>query len=296
MAKAISQNIPSVDLHLYTRGLTQIKLTGYNYFPGLQGYGYGGIISTRIPFRLRRWQDKHATYLSSKRRKARDVFKTGVYNWHGTPYEYGTRAPNPGVKNKKFWWGIAEKGGFQYFRLFQSYTLKILHQGIIPDWLRIYELEQIGFGNWYFGGIENMYIARAYLSTDQENLTRQTPTKVLLDTISFDAESCFDLVNHRYIAPVSKYYQISCAITFTQASVVANKRYDARLYKNGELLTSVVNHSACVAFLSIVISDIVYLEKDDYIELWTYVDTDNDTTDILGSQYSTFLAIAPLPL
>jgi len=294
MAKAILQNIPSEQYHLYTRGLTPIRKTGYNYYPGIAGYGYGGLISRRIAFRLRRWQDKHVTYLSSGRRKARDIFKSGVYNWHGTPYEYGTQAPNPGVKNKKYWWGLAEKGGYQYYRLFQSYTLGILHAGYIPDWMRIYELEYIGFGNWYFGGVESMYIARAYLSTDQLDIVDVTETKVLLDAVSFDDESCFDLVNHRYIAPIAGKYQVNVAIRYT--NIIADGAYYVIVSKNGVSVLSVLIKSPVGGSISAVASDIIKCEKNDYLELYAYVSTGGiDTVDIDGGSSRTFMSIHPLP-
>lgn len=150
MAKAWKQNIPSADLHFYTRGLNQLKETGFNYWDKIYGYGYGGIISTRIPFRMHRWRDKHAVYMPPKRRKARDKFKMAVFNWHGTPYEYGSKAQDPGVKSKLYWWGIADLGGFQYYQLFMYYTLSVLNKDEVPDWLRIYKFEYIGLGSWYF--------------------------------------------------------------------------------------------------------------------------------------------------
>lgn len=291
MAKVWKQNIPSADLHFYTRGLTQLKETGFNYWNKIYGYGYGGIISTRIPFRMYRWQDKHAVYMPPKRRKARDVFKAAAYDWKGTPYEYGAKAQDLGVKNKLYWWGIAEKGGFQYYQLFMYYTLSVLHRDEIPHWLRIYKFEHIGFGDWYFGEELPMIAkCKAYLNIPQPNIPHATGTKVLLDAVSFDVGGNFDLVNHRFIAPADGYYQVNGAVRY--GSVTVDKRYYVMLSKNGSSQAQSIGHSAETGNVAPSVSDIIYLEKNQYVELFVYHTGGVDAVDLVEADQNTFLSVA----
>ncbi|GAH48354.1 unnamed protein product, partial [marine sediment metagenome] len=111
--------------------------------------------------------------------------------------------------------------------------------------------------------INNPSKARAYLGTDQLNLTSGDFTKVLLDTENYDIGEGFDVDNNKYVAPLDGYYQISSTITWN--SVVANKLYYLAIYKNGTVIAYSRTHSSLAIRLSNFMSDIVYLEADDEI-------------------------------
>lgn len=58
--------------------------------------------------------------------------------------------------------------------------------------------------------------ARAYLSSNQNNIAHNTLTKVLLDAETYDPGDNFDIVtNHEYIARISGYYSIKGQVQWT---------------------------------------------------------------------------------
>ena len=134
--------------------------------------------------------------------------------------------------------------------------------------------------------------ASAYLSANQENLTNNTWTKVTLDAENFDVGSDFDTTNSRFTAPVTGYYQVSAQVTWYSSSAVADKRYMIKIYKNGDtdLLMNTV-HSSLASSLSNVISCLIYLSANDYIELWANQGSGVDTVDIYGGSKLTYMTV-----
>lgn len=134
--------------------------------------------------------------------------------------------------------------------------------------------------------------ARVYLSSDQLNLTDTVPTKVQLDTESYDTGSNFDnSTNYRFTVPTTGYYLVSATVTYQ--NLVANKRYTTAIYKNGTRVSSVtIGNGGATDYMSVPISDIIYLTSGDYIELYAQViDTGVNTIDINGSPSQTFMSI-----
>ena len=131
---------------------------------------------------------------------------------------------------------------------------------------------------------------RVYLNANQNDLVSAQWTKVLLDSENYDPNNNFDIsTNHRYTVPISGYYLITSSVCFT--SVVAAKRYGMAIYKNGAYLSENDGHASVADTFSLEITDIVYLEKDDYIELYALSIAGVNTVDILGYSGLTYLSI-----
>lgn len=131
--------------------------------------------------------------------------------------------------------------------------------------------------------------ARAYLGTQMNNLADDTWIKVLLDTINWDLEENFDVVNNKFVAPVSGYYQVNASIGI--GGTQANRRYLAGINKNGSPTTRVSGHASNTAYFGVSISDIVYMVKGDSLELWVYCDTVGSTSDVRQGLSVTFMSV-----
>ncbi|MBA7519138.1 hypothetical protein ES705_11213 [subsurface metagenome] len=162
------------------------------------------------------------------------------------------------------------------------------------------EPRQGATGNWYTMAIIDGLIpikpnikikARAYLSAVQHNLVSGDWTKVLLDTENYDIGSNFDPVtNHRLTVPITGFYLLIGQVSFDL--VIANKKYYAKIYKNGTTAICVgSNQASFVDYLYVLTSDIAYLEADDFIELWGRQDSGVNTVDIYNFSPNTYMAI-----
>ncbi len=131
--------------------------------------------------------------------------------------------------------------------------------------------------------------ARAYLSAAQLNITNNTWTKVLLNAETYDTGD--DFASYKYTAPVTGYYLVIGSVSWVSASVVAAKEYGTAIYVNGALVAYTMAHASLAATLIPNVSDILYLTKDQYVELYCYNNSGVDTCDVSGGTSATFLAV-----
>ena len=76
--------------------------------------------------------------------------------------------------------------------------------------------------------------AKMYLSADQDNLTDNVITKVLLDTDSFDTDGITDPTTNNRITPSSSgYYLCIGSVRFEGTELVDEAAYSVSIYKNG---------------------------------------------------------------
>jgi hypothetical protein len=139
--------------------------------------------------------------------------------------------------------------------------------------------------------LSNPYKARAYRNGAQSNLTDNTSTKVQLNAENYDINSNFDTSNYRYTAPVTGYYNVNARISYS--GTIASKLYMAQIYVNGSIYTLAysANGADGNGVHDVAISDIVYAEAGQYIELYAKVLCGANTVDISGTSINTFMAI-----
>jgi hypothetical protein len=130
--------------------------------------------------------------------------------------------------------------------------------------------------------------------TSAQSISTSVNTKVTLATEDYDPNANFDNASqYRYIAPISGYYHIIGKVGWS--TVQATHTYFTFLYKNGSEIARAVVQSVGSAVLSSPVSDIVYLNATDYIEL--YCNTDGSGVSISGSASdNSYLAIHLLSL
>jgi len=127
---------------------------------------------------------------------------------------------------------------------------------------------------------------RAYLGSNQ-TVPTSTFTKILIDTENWDAQDEFDpTTNNRFTAKETGWYSAGGCVLYDPSTDGA--RYITLLYKNG---ASYANSNAVPGGTSAngaVLSDKVYLEAGDYLELYTYHTAGADQTANAGSNATWF--------
>ena len=133
---------------------------------------------------------------------------------------------------------------------------------------------------------------RAYRSGDQLNLTDNTPIKVQLDAETYDSGNIFDSsTNYRCTPGVEGYYLVIGHVYFKAAGILDDKYVYAMIYENGALVAeSTVTTSGSKAH-SVEVQDIIYIDSDDYIELYAKHWNGDNNPDIRGGSAYTFLDV-----
>jgi len=136
--------------------------------------------------------------------------------------------------------------------------------------------------------------ARAYLSSSGQGLLADTPTKVHLNMSSWDIWDWFDDdTSYRFTVPEKigeGEYLVTAGVTFAAAG--SDATVTAEIRKNTTAwVTSIQHQRAGMGSLTVCLSDIVSLLRNDYIELWAKSSIDGDLVG--GSKY-TWLSIAKI--
>lgn len=143
--------------------------------------------------------------------------------------------------------------------------------------------------NLWLGEITGISKVRAYRATSNQVISSSAATKVQLNAEDFDVRGELDsTTNYRFTAIKPGYYDIKGAVAY--AATTANKLYIAYFYKNGAVATESDWYAGGTDGGGPMVSDIIYLASNDYIELWTYHNAGVDQNVLLGSTH-TFMAI-----
>ena len=131
--------------------------------------------------------------------------------------------------------------------------------------------------------------ARAYGTADQSGIPINAVTKINLNAESYDPGSSFDIVNYKFVAPVSGYYHVSFVVSWT--AVLSGGIYSAFCWVNGGEVCSAGAHASSANNITAAGSDVIYLAAGAYVELYGahWVVAGNST--ILGASNATWLAI-----
>lgn len=121
-----------------------------------------------------------------------------------------------------------------------------------------------------------------------QTIVKTTEVKVELETENYDNDNEFDKdTNYRFTADVEGYYHISAQVRFT--GLAAAKDCYIMLKKNGSDI-SVQNLNNVYPNPTPCASKDVYLDVDDYIEVWCY-QGDTTTRSLVVGNTGTFLTI-----
>jgi len=132
---------------------------------------------------------------------------------------------------------------------------------------------------------------RVYLSADQENLTGNSWNLIAFNTANYDLGGNFALDTYKFTVPVAGLYIVKGAVSFKTGSVVADKRYVTGIYKNGALVTRRSLQASMTGEFCVTIDDELYLDKDDYIQLYAYPNDTANTIDLSSGENFTYLIV-----
>ena len=114
-------------------------------------------------------------------------------------------------------------------------------------------------------------------------------TKVQLNGESYDVDDEFDnSSNYRFTATVAGYYQVNAAIKYS--TTVDQKSYVASIRRNGSEIAQSQLISAHTTFLAVTVSDIVFLDATQYLELFAFHDS-GSAKNIENGTAKTFMSV-----
>ena len=130
---------------------------------------------------------------------------------------------------------------------------------------------------------------RAYGTANQSGIPINAITKVNLNAESYDPGSNFDIINYKFVAPVSGYYHVSFVVCWT--AVLSGGIYSAYCWVNGSAVCAADAHASSANNLTAAGSDVIYLAAGAYVELYGahWIVAGNST--IMGQFNTTWLAI-----
>jgi hypothetical protein len=125
-------------------------------------------------------------------------------------------------------------------------------------------------------------------ANSNDSITQTSSTKITLDAEVFDVSNKFDSsTNYRYTPGIIGYYQFNGCVTYD--SPEGGKRYIATIEKNGAEYASQAIDANGTLPLAACVSDVIYLDADDYVELTTYHES-SGAEAIQGNSARTFLS------
>ena len=131
--------------------------------------------------------------------------------------------------------------------------------------------------------------ARAYRKAAQN--IDPGPTKILIDTISFNTESVIDIANSRIIPNLPGYYVVMGSVG--ASDVPDGRLVNAMIYKNGAWASyGTIDHQGGAGRSSSSVSDLIYMNgTTDYLELYVHNSHSSALTLYAGYSYQNYISI-----
>jgi hypothetical protein len=138
---------------------------------------------------------------------------------------------------------------------------------------------------------DSVYKARAYRSTSL-SIPQAAWTKIDFDFLDYDEGSNFDILNDRFTCPYEGYYLVSGMVTFVWLDV-DTAMYVAVIKNDIVWEAASASEASHNDFVSAGVTDIIYLELGDTIDLRVY-HTSISTRNVYGSSTGgyTFLTVS----
>lgn len=131
-------------------------------------------------------------------------------------------------------------------------------------------------GSAFVESLNEKTATRTYINAANFGVGYGVWSKVAYDSVSFDALAEWNVTNKRFIAKQSGIYQINVGTLWNGGA--AGKDYILALYKNGSEYSRLGgNSSADAGFVYAHGGDTISLNAGDYLEVYVYVSTSNDS-------------------
>lgn len=131
--------------------------------------------------------------------------------------------------------------------------------------------------------------ARRHLSSDK-TISTASDTKVELDSEDWDIGG--DFSNYKFTAPYRGYYQVNASICYL---ATGDKNYVTRVKLNGTTVLESIVLPSISTFVTVNVSDIIYMTVGQYLELYAYQAAGINVT-VAGRLRSTFMSVQLLRL
>ncbi|MFH1240147.1 MAG: hypothetical protein V1672_02925 [Candidatus Diapherotrites archaeon] len=154
------------------------------------------------------------------------------------------------------------------------------------------DLDVIGDANIGTYSAPNQPMFRAFMTSAMSDLTNNVWTEVNIDddsgTVGFDPKNKFNTTTHAY-TPVEEGYYLVYGQAYWSTNITTNKRYNCSIYKNGASVSlDSVHSSDAAAYLMCRVTDLIYLDSNDYIEFYVRSLSGDNTADIAGGTTATY--------
>jgi len=128
------------------------------------------------------------------------------------------------------------------------------------------KVDQLTLGN--INGITKIRVR----ATDNQAISDAIDTKIQFDTKTYDVLDEFDnTANYRFTAKRRGYYLILATLLLDRA--VDQKLFKLMIYKNGAKNSVAYTRTSGASAQKVSITDVIYLEPNDYIEIYFYQNT-----------------------
>jgi len=141
-------------------------------------------------------------------------------------------------------------------------------------------------------GLPKQSAVNARLSSAQD-IPDQTETVVQLSTKVFDRQNEFDTTNYRFTASEDGIYLVLGRVEWNGSTIVADKKYQVRIKKNGDWVALGDVHSSHAEYLTSVAFAILELDSGDYVELTVWHNT-GSTAQLAYAPQDTNLYVAKI--
>jgi hypothetical protein len=140
--------------------------------------------------------------------------------------------------------------------------------------------------------VKTMANVRAYLNTEQSNITDNTDTLIVYDTESWDLGSDFNISTGLFTAPVTGYYIVNAKARLDE---LINSDYSISIYIAGAAVRTNYLFSSVVRRQPIFVNDQVYMTAGQTLGIYIKITVSNpgpNTGDIESGTLLTYLEIS----
>ena len=219
----------------------------------------------------------------------------------------------PENNNPEKYTGVAKDDMFNSLRILDSWTMTNIkrHVTVVPTNIPKNKDEQIVFykngteyrlyiwinGTWKYLSFtppviptDHSSVCRAYLAADGFKIPENDDTKVDIETTSIDPDSQYDTTNKKFVAKETGYYLVNASICFENVTDTAI--YSVRIFTGGCERSRVTQSASGDENLTVTISDLLYIQKDDYLEIYAYQNGGGSWQYLVEGSANTFLSVS----
>jgi len=140
-------------------------------------------------------------------------------------------------------------------------------------------------------GLGQIPECRAYLGTDQLDITDSTWVLIIINTENYDIGNNFDTSTYKFVAPIPGTYLMFGQIKWKDLTVIADKKYELGFFVNNAQKTSQLMHSSITGEIVNFSQLEITLAISDYITLKGVAYAGVSTVDISGGSSATWISV-----